>query len=121
MAKAFVDGLFDDGEYRRQKEQIEFDLASLVVLEANATEEAGRLLLDLPRLWAKATMDERRRLLLTVLDAVYVDAKGSRSVVEVRVKAAFRVGWISSEEDYGKPDLTVTMTPTAGLRMLRFA
>ena len=43
MAKAFVDGLFDDGEYRRQKEQIEFELASLVVPEADITEEVGKL------------------------------------------------------------------------------
>ena len=47
MAKAFVEGLFDDGEYRRQKEQIEFELASLVVPEADITEEAGKLLLVL--------------------------------------------------------------------------
>ena len=60
MAKAFVDGLFDDGEYRRQKEQIEFELASLVVPEADITEEAGKPLQDLPRLWAGATQEERR-------------------------------------------------------------
>ena len=93
MAKAFIDGLFDDGDYRRQKEQIEFDLASLMVPEANATEEAGKLLLDLPHLWAGANLEERRKLLLTILDTVYVDAKGSRRVVEVRVKVAFRGVW----------------------------
>ena len=93
MAKAFIDGLFDDGDYRRQKEQIEFDLASLMVPEANATEEAGKLLLDLPHLWVGANLEERRKLLLTILDTVYVDAKGSRRVVEVRVKVAFRGVW----------------------------
>ena len=93
MAKAFVDGLFDDGEYRRQKEQIEFELASLVVPEADITEEAGKLLVELPRLWAGATPEERRRLLLTVLDAVYVDTQGEKRVVEVRPKAAFRAVW----------------------------
>ena len=39
---------------------------------------------------AGATLEDRGRLLMTVLEAVYVDAKGSRSVVEVRAKAAFR-------------------------------
>ena len=90
MAKAFVDGLFDDGDYRRQKEQIEFELASLVVPEADITEDAGKLLLDLPRLWDGATLEERRRLLLTVLDAVYVDTQGEKGVVDVRLKKAFR-------------------------------
>ena len=89
MAKAFVDGLFDDGEYRRQKEQIEFELASLVVPEADITEEVGKLLMDLPRLWAGAMSQERRQLLLTVLDAVNVDTKGEKRVVEVRPKRAF--------------------------------
>ncbi len=72
-----------------EKEQIQFELSSLVVPEVDATEGAGKLLLELPRLWAGATLEERRKLALTVLDAVYVDAKGSRSVVEVRVKGAF--------------------------------
>ena len=35
-------------------------------------------------------MDERRRLLVTMLDAVYVDAKGSRSIVAIKPKPPFR-------------------------------
>ena len=34
-------------------------------------------------------MSERHRLLLTVLDAVYVDAREARAVVSIRPKAAF--------------------------------
>ena len=113
MAKAFVDELFDDGEYRRQKEQIEFDLATLVVPEASATEEAGKLLLDLPRLWAGATLEERRRLLLTVLDAVYVDAKGSRALVEVRPKAAFRWVWETNGRSASSSRTTVSSPSVA--------
>ena len=48
-------------------------------------------------MWAGATLEERRKLLLTVLDAVYVYAKGSRSVVEVRVKGAFMAVWGRTE------------------------
>jgi hypothetical protein len=58
--------------------------------EASAAEGAGRLLLDLPRLWASAGLEERRRLLLTMLDAVYVDVKEDRSIVAVKPKPAFR-------------------------------
>ena len=34
---------------------------------------------------------ERRRLLLTVLDAVYVDVRDAKAVVSIRPKAAFEV------------------------------
>jgi len=36
MAKAYIDGLFSDEEYRRQKRLLEMELESLVVPEANA-------------------------------------------------------------------------------------
>ena len=35
--------------------------------------EAGTLLESLPILWEEANLTERRKLLLTMLDAVYVD------------------------------------------------
>ena len=54
-----------------------------------AVAEAGRLIRRLPKLWAAADLSERRRLLLTLLDAVYVDAREARAVVSVRPKAAF--------------------------------
>ena len=41
----------------------------------NAAEEAGKLILNLPKLWANTNTEERRKLLLAMLDAVYVDAK----------------------------------------------
>ena len=57
--------------------------------EADAVAEARRLVQNLPELWANADQSERRRLLLTVLDAVYVDTRDSEAAVEVRPKAAF--------------------------------
>ena len=89
LGKAFVDGMVDEPDYERHKTQLEFDLTSLVVPEADAVAEAGRLVQRLPELWAAADLSERRRLLLTVLDAVYVDAREARAVVNVRPKAAF--------------------------------
>ncbi len=90
MAKTYRDGLFADDEYHRQKKLLEMELESLVVPEANAAEEAGKLIMDLPSLWASATPEEQHRLLLTVLDAVYVDAKQSKRVVAIRPKPPFR-------------------------------
>ena len=89
LGKAFVDGMVDEPDYERHKAQLEFDLTSLVVPEADTVAEAGRLVQRLPELWAAADLSERRRLLLTVLDAVYVDAHEARAVVSVRPKAAF--------------------------------
>ncbi|MBI2830467.1 MAG: hypothetical protein HYX81_04835 [Chloroflexi bacterium] len=90
MAKAYVDGLFPDEEYHRQKRLLEMELESLVVPAANAAEEAGKLILGLTRLWASTNLPEQRKLLLTMLDAVYVDAKKTKSIVAVKPKPPFR-------------------------------
>ncbi len=89
MARAYVDNLFPDEEYHRQKRLLEMELESLVIPQAGAAEEAGKLIMDLPRLWAGANLPERRRLLLTMLDAVYVDAKEEKSIVAIKPKPAF--------------------------------
>jgi len=90
MAKAYVDNLFPDEEYHRQKRLLEMELESLVVPQANAAEEAGRLIQDLPRLWSEANLAERRKLLLTMMDAVYVDAKEEKRIVAIKPKPPFR-------------------------------
>jgi site-specific DNA recombinase len=46
--------------------------------------------MDLPRLWEKATIEEQRKLLLTMLDAVYVDAMKTRSIVAIKPKPPFK-------------------------------
>ena len=75
LGRAYVDGVYDDIEYRRQKQLLDAELESLVVPEADAATEAGKLIEKLPELWAWASVEDRRRLLVTMLDAVYVDAK----------------------------------------------
>ncbi|MDD5095521.1 MAG: hypothetical protein PHV74_14265 [Dehalococcoidia bacterium] len=89
MAKAYIDGVFPDEEYHRQKRLLEMELESLVVPQANAAEEAGNLIMNLPKLWAGANLEEKRKLLLTMLDAVYVDAKEEKAIVAVKPKPAF--------------------------------
>jgi ethanolamine ammonia-lyase large subunit len=66
------------------------ELESLVVPAANAAEEAGNLINNLKNLWAEASMEEQRKLLLTMLDAVYIDAKKTRSIVAIRPKPPFK-------------------------------
>ena len=64
-------------------------LASLVLPAVGATEEAGKLLENLPDLWEKATIGERKRILQTMLEAVYVDAIEAKAMVLIRPNPAF--------------------------------
>lgn len=50
---------------------------------------AGRLAQHLSELWAKSDFSERRRLLLAVRDAVYVDTRDANSPTPIRPKAVF--------------------------------
>lgn len=84
-----MDGLYDYENYRREKRLLEEKLASLVVPGVGATQEAGQLLENLPQLWEGANLEERRKLPLTMLDTVYVDAAGEKSVVAIKPKPAF--------------------------------
>lgn len=71
------------------KRRLELELESLVVPEVSAAEEAGRLLADLPALWRDANLEERRKLLLGMLDAVYVETRELKQVVAIQPKPAF--------------------------------
>ncbi len=84
-------GLFDEVEYHRQKKSLEWELESLLIPEVDAAKEAGRLLADMPKLWAGATLLERHQMLTVILDAVYIDMKGSKSIVSVKAKPAFKL------------------------------
>ena len=65
---------------------------------------------DLPRRRDGATIEERRRLLLAMLDAVYVDTKGRRAIVSIKPKAAFH----ALVEVANAPLLTSDSWPTVG-------
>ena len=80
----------DEIEYHRQKMALEWEHQLMWIPEVDAAKEAGRLLADMPRLWAGATLKERHQLLTTILDAVYIDMKDGKSIVSVKAKPAFR-------------------------------
>lgn len=69
LARTYRDGLCDDSEYDRQKRLMEMELEALVAPEADATEEAGKLVQQLPELWSGAIPQERHRLLVSMLEA----------------------------------------------------
>jgi site-specific DNA recombinase len=110
MAKAYVDGVFPDEEYHRRKKLLEMELESLVIPQANAAEEAGKLILNLPRLWGNATIEERRKLLLTMLDAVYIDVKETKSIVAIKPKPPFKpIFQVAASR--GKSDISILNDP----------
>ncbi|MCH7653288.1 MAG: hypothetical protein IIB14_06380 [Chloroflexi bacterium] len=79
----------DGVDRRRRERQLELELESLVFPRAVAAEEAGKLIERLPELWEEANLHERRKLLLTMLDGVYIDAKYEKRVVAIKPKPAF--------------------------------
>ena len=89
LGQVYLDDVMSEDEYRRQKRLLQDRLASLVVPGVDAAKEAGRLLEDLPELWEQADLGERRRLLLTMLDAVYVDTVEEKAIVAIQPKPAF--------------------------------
>ena len=89
LGKAYVEGLYSDEDYRREKSSLEEKLVSLVVPRVDATKEAGKLLENLPTLWQVANLTERRKLLMSMLKAVYVDTVEEKAIVTIRPKPGF--------------------------------
>jgi hypothetical protein len=89
VGKIYVDKLISDEEYNHQLRTSNGELESLVIPGMNAAAEAGRLISHLPELWAGANMEEKRNLLLTMLEAVYFYVKQTRSIVSIKSKPPF--------------------------------
>jgi site-specific DNA recombinase len=91
LGQVYLDGLKPYEDYRREKRQLEERLQLLVVPGIDAAQQAGQLLENLPALWAAADLGERHKILLTMLDAVYVDTVEEKAIVAIRPKPAFQV------------------------------
>ena len=89
LAQAYVDGHYPKDQYRHGKHRLELEPESLLVPVVSAAEEAVRLLSDIPALWRDTDLEERRKLLMGTLDAVYVDTKELKQVVAIHPKPAF--------------------------------
>jgi DNA invertase Pin-like site-specific DNA recombinase len=89
LGRAYVDNLYSEPDYLREKRYIEMEMESLLVPEADAAQNAGRLIEHLSTLWDEADMEERRKLLLTMLDGIYFDTKEAKSIVAIKPKPAF--------------------------------
>jgi site-specific DNA recombinase len=81
----------------------------------DAAMEAGNLLENLPALWQEADLTERRKLLMAMLDAVYVDTDEEKSVVAIRPKPAFRPIFEVATTREGSGIALINQTPQAHL------
>jgi len=89
LSKTYVDGLVEEGEYNLQRKLLQSNLETLVVPEADAAMKAGELIENLGNIWESATLEEKHKLLTTMLDAVYVDLLTSGRIVGLLPKPAF--------------------------------
>jgi len=106
LGRAYVDGMVNEEDYSREKQYLKMELEILVVPGAEAAEKAGRLVEHLPELWREADLTERHRLLVTMLDGVYVDARETHSIVMIRPKAPFRaVFWTAVTREWSGVEL----------------
>ncbi len=90
LGRAYVDGVYNEESYRRELKALEQKLFGLVVPEIDESNEAGKLLENLPELWQEADLRERRKLLLVMLDAVYVETVEEKAIVALKPKPAFQ-------------------------------
>ena len=89
LARAYIDGLIDDGDYNVQRKLLQDALISLVLPETDAALNAGEFLESLGLVWGKATLEEKYKLLTCMLEAVYVDLAASRSIVGIQPRPPF--------------------------------
>ena len=90
LGRAYVDGVYNEESYRRELKTLKQKLSGLVVPEIDESNEAGKLLENLPELWQEADLSERRKLFLGILDAVYVETVEEKAIVALKPKAAFQ-------------------------------
>lgn len=113
LGKAYVDGLYPDNDYRREKRALEEKLSTLVVPGIDSAKEAGKLLESLPTLWDQANLAERRMILLTMLDAIYVDTVEEKAIVAIRPKPAFQAFFEIATTRQGSDVVLINEPPEA--------
>ena len=89
LGRSYRDETITEEEYSRELEELDAQLRMAQISTPIELDDVSKLLQDLPSLWSDATMDERRRLLRTLVEAVYVDI-GARRVVGIAPVAALR-------------------------------
>lgn len=112
LGRAIVDNLVSNKDYELEKRVLEAKLDSLKVPEVEAAFDAVSLIENLRTLWEKASAEERRKILLGMLDAVYLDLAQGKGIVGVSPKPVFRALFESVESrEEAKLQLLKTTSP----------
>ena len=88
LRSLYLELTLTDGEYHRERERLQEQIQALAVPDEGPAMSAGAYVEDLSSLWRAATPIERRAVVLSVLDAVYVDVD-NKQVVSIQPKADF--------------------------------
>jgi DNA invertase Pin-like site-specific DNA recombinase len=89
LGKAYADGAFTDNEYKTRLAEIDNQIAQTSVTTPPDIEDAIELFSNLPMLWNEATINERRALLRSLVELVYVDIRTKR-VTAIKPTPAFK-------------------------------
>jgi len=109
LHRAYVDGMPED-DYRRELLAVEARLRGMKDVQMEEVIALGDHVEGLIEAWHEATKEEKRQILVTMLDGVHVDLT-SQQVVALAIKPAFKPlfkAWLDDDDDGGKsPRLTL--------------
>jgi len=88
LGKAYTNGAFTDQEYELRLAEIDQQLELVGNVATPVIEEAIELFSDIPVLWNEATPEERRKLINTIVEMVYVNLE-TKQVTGLRLTPAF--------------------------------
>lgn len=89
IVRAYGDGGYTDQEYKIRLAEIDRQIEQTSVVTPPAVEDAAKLFEDIPMLWNEATTEERRTLVRSLVDLVYVDLE-TKQVTAIKPTQAFR-------------------------------
>ncbi len=89
LVRGYADGAFDEDEYEARLRAIDDQLRLAQNTTQVEIDDVAELLGDLSAMWERATSDERRRLIESLIEFAYVDAESKR-IVAIQPVPAFR-------------------------------
>ena len=88
IARAYGDGAYSDEDYQRRLEDLDAKILAALPVSLPTVEVAAELLDDLLGLWREALLEERRKLVVPLVDRVYLDLK-TKKIAGIKPKPGF--------------------------------
>jgi site-specific DNA recombinase len=90
LKRLYILGDLSEREYRTERDQLRAKLAELTPPELPDLQRAAALLQDFGAIWDAATPKERKQIVRTLLEAVYLDAGDDGPVTGIEPKAEYK-------------------------------